>query len=190
MSTLKIEERFRVAADPERVFAFLTDPQRVVACMPGAELERVEGERRILGHVTVAVGAIQVAYRGAVELTQLDAAARRVRAVGEGREKGGAGKVTLQLELGVAAAGAGSEVTIEAEASLAGRIVRFGRGMLESVSRQLFAQFAAAVRERLEAETASEPAAPSRPIRALPLLWRALLDWLRRLFGVGGSRVQ
>lgn len=182
MSTLKIAERFRVEADSGRVFAFLIDPQRVVACMPGAELERLEGERRILGQVTVAVGAIQVAYRGTVELTQVDAAARRVRAVGEGREKGGAGKVGLQLELGVAAAGAGSEVTIDAEVSLAGRIVRFGRGMLESVSRQLFAQFAAAVRERLESEAIPAAPAPSGPIRALPLLWRALLDWLRRLF--------
>jgi carbon monoxide dehydrogenase subunit G len=186
VSNLKIEERFQVAAPPERVFAFLSDPQSVVVCMPGAELESVESERRFLGRVTVKVGAVQVAYKGAVELSVVDAAARHLHAVGEGREQGGAGKVSLALELRVSGSGAGSEVVLEAEASLAGRIVRFGRGMIESVSRQLFAQFAAAARERLEAAPdAAAPAPPAAPgpIRALPLLWRALLDWLRRLFG-------
>jgi carbon monoxide dehydrogenase subunit G len=185
VSNLKIEERFQVAAPPERVFAFLSDPRSVVVCMPGAELESLESERRFLGRVTVKVGAVQVAYKGAVELTLVEAATRRLHAVGEGREQGGAGKVGLELELRVTASGAGSEVTIEAEASLAGKIVRFGRGMIESVSRQLFAQFAAAARERLEtaADGAPAPSAAPGPIRALPLLWRALLDWLHRLFG-------
>ena len=51
MSSLKIEERFHVDADPDRVFAFLTDPERLAPCMPGAELERIETERRFHGNV-------------------------------------------------------------------------------------------------------------------------------------------
>lgn len=188
MSTMTIEEKFEVAAEPDRVFRFLIDPERVVACMPGAELESVESERRFLGNVRVRVGAVEVAYRGAVELVSVDAAGRRVRAVGEGREKAGAGKVRLELELQVAAAPeSGSEVLVRAEAALAGKIVRFGRGMIEAVSRQLFGDFARAVRERLEAggaeAAASGPAAGARPIRAVPLFLRALWQWLRGLFG-------
>jgi hypothetical protein len=39
-----------------------------------------------------------------------------------------------------------------------GRIVQLGRGMIEAVAHQLFLQFAACVRARLEAEAAAAPA--------------------------------
>ena len=34
----KIEERFEVKAPAERVWKYLIDPERVVHCLPGAEL--------------------------------------------------------------------------------------------------------------------------------------------------------
>ncbi|MCZ6782578.1 MAG: SRPBCC family protein [Proteobacteria bacterium] len=194
MSSLRIEERFPVAAPPEQVFAFLLDPERIVACMPGAALDEVESERVFLGSVRVKLGAVTLVYKGRLELSEVDDAGHRVRAVGEGREKGGAGKVKLRLDARVDGDGAGgSQVTVEAEVELAGRIVRFGRGMIESVAKQLFGAFAEAVRARLgaaaETGAGTEPAAaPSAanndaaPIRGLPLLLRALWDALVRLF--------
>ena len=189
MSSLRIEERFLVAAPPERVFAFLLDPERIVACMPGAALDEVESERLFLGNVRVKLGAMTLGYKGRLELTEVDDAAHRVHAVGEGREKGGAGKVKLRLDARVDGDGAGgSQVTVEAEVELAGRIVRFGRGMIESVAKQIFGDFAEAVRARIEPAPemgggeADEFEDDAAPIRALPLLLRAIWDALVRLF--------
>ena len=38
---MQIENEFEVAAPPDRVFSFLLDVNRVVGCMPGAELSEV-----------------------------------------------------------------------------------------------------------------------------------------------------
>ncbi len=206
----RIEEKFRVQAPVDRVWAYLIDPRRVVVCMPGAELAEVVDERTFLGNLKVKVGPVTVAYKARVQLTEVDAAARRVRMVAEGRETGGAGSVKIAMASQIAPlAGGGAEVAVEADVDLAGRIVQFGRGLIGEVSKQLFRQFADCVKATLEAPvgagtmgtggTANAPGArqpavlapsPAQPVRLLPLLLGALraafaLLW-RRLRG-GGS---
>ena len=44
MSALKIEERFELDAHPDEAWAYLTRPDRIVVCLPGAELTEVVDE--------------------------------------------------------------------------------------------------------------------------------------------------
>jgi uncharacterized protein len=55
----------------------------------------------------------------------------------------------------------GSEVRVEAEVDVAGKIVQFGRGMIEAVSKQLFKEFVTCVRATLEAAAVSGAAGQS-----------------------------
>jgi carbon monoxide dehydrogenase subunit G len=189
---IRIEERFVVRAPAERVWAYLVDPRRVVGCLPGAELTEVVDERTFHGAVRVKVGGLALAYKGTVHLVELDAAARRVRMTGEGRETAGTGQARMTMESRLAAAeGGGTEVQVSSELEVVGRIVQLGRGMVEQVARQLFADFAGCVRATLEAEAAAAAgagaAAAPVPVRqeavhALPLLFRAFWAWLLGLF--------
>ncbi len=193
MSSLRIEERFTVAAPAERVWRFLIDPAQVVVCLPGAQLDSTDDEGGYHGAVKVRVGAVTVQYKGRLEFEKLDHEARFVRMVGKGKEKGGGGSVMMTMESTVREVEGGvTEVTVDSTVQLAGKIVRFGRGMIEAVSKEVFKQFTACMAEKLEApeapdaappgdepETASEPQA----VAALPLLFKALLTWLRGLFG-------
>lgn len=191
----RIEERFTVRAPPRAVWEFLVDPRRVVTCLPGAELTEVVDERTFLGAVKVKVGPVTVAYKGKVLLGERDDAARVVKMSGEGRESGGAGAARMTMESRVAEAPGGAEVSVRSEVDIAGRLVQLGRGMIEQVSHQLFAQFAENVRAALEAAPAGEAgapaAAPPRAVAVLPLLLRALWEWLKSLLrpprgGTGG----
>lgn len=186
---IRIEERFHVNAPVEGVWKYLVDPQRVVTCLPGAELTEVVDERTFHGNVKVKVGAITVSYRGRVRLVEVDEAARRVRMEADGRESTGTGSAKMTMESSVAAAGTGAEVVVRAEVDVVGRLVQLGRGMIEQVSHQLFQQFAACVGATLESEATARTGemalpAPHRaePLRALPLLMRALWAWLLGLF--------
>jgi hypothetical protein len=92
----------------------------------------------------------------------------------------------------------GSDVRVDATIDIAGKVMQFGRGLVESVSAQLFKQFVEDARRTLEAESpppltptpaaAPAAAAPSpapaqqRELRLLPLLWRAFVERLRRIF--------
>lgn len=188
---INIQETFQVQAPIDAVWRFLMDPHQVALCMPGAELEEVVDDRVFLGNIKVKVGPITASYKGRVQFTAVDEGSYAVQMVAEGRETGGGmARGTMASRLRTLPDGQ-TEVVAEATLDVTGRIMQFGRGMIQDVSHQLFQQLVACAKERLEApEGVAVPAAvaPAKkePIRLLPLalraLWSAILRLLRRLF--------
>jgi uncharacterized protein len=157
-----IKETFRVQAPIDRVWRYLVDPKQVVNCLPGAELTGDEGERVYLGKVKVKVGPVTASYAGRARLIEVNDAQHVVRMDAEGRESGGAGSARLRMTTRVEAhAEGGAEVRVEADVDVAGKIVQFGRGMIEAVSKQLFKEFVGCVRASLESPTATGAATAS-----------------------------
>jgi len=160
---LKTEETFQLRAPADRVWAYLVDPRNVVKCLPGAELTSVENESTFLGKVKVKVGPIVAAYSGKVVITERDDAACVVRMTGEGKEGGGGGSAKVAITSTVVELPGGmSEVRVTADLDIVGKIAQFGRGMIESVNKQMFRQFTECVRATLESQppAAAEPAVP------------------------------
>ena len=161
----KIEERFEVRAPVERVWKYLIDPARVVECLPGAELVEMTDAQNFVGAIKVKVGPLAMSYRGKAKFTEVNEETHQVRMVGDGREVGGSGstKVTMLSTVAPLANGGGSEVVVNAEVELVGKIVQFGRGMIEEVSRQMFRQFRrACVRSSRLSKTLNRRRSPSR----------------------------
>lgn len=186
----RIEETFQVDAPLAAVWSYLIDPRQVVRCIPGAELTGSESDRVFLGTVKVKVGPVTVSYAGRAMLTEVDEAARQVRMTGVGRESGGAGSAKLSMTSRLAALPqGGTEIRVEADVDVAGKLVQFGRGMIEQVSKQLFRQFAECVRGEMVGRATSAAAPPvataAKPVRAVPLLlqsvWAMILRFVRRL---------
>lgn len=147
----KIAERFEVQAPVERVWQYMIDPASVVQCLPGAELLESQDDRNFTGAIKVKVGPLSMSYKGKGTFTEVNDETHTVRMVGEAREVGGSGstKVTM-VSVITALDGGGCAVSVDADINLVGRIVQFGRGMIEEVSRQMFRQFATCVKARLE----------------------------------------
>jgi carbon monoxide dehydrogenase subunit G len=214
--SLKIEETFQVKAPVARVWAYLSDPRQVVNCLPGAELTSVESDTTFLGKVKVKVGPVTAAYNGKVTITERDDAAHVVKLVGDGRDASGGGSAKMTMTSTLAALGdGGTEVRVSADLDIVGKLAQFGRGMIESVNKQMFRQFTDCLRATLETppveptEAAVAPtdatAAPTptvasvggtEPVRLLPIVLRAAWEnlvgalrasWhaLRRLVGRG-----
>ncbi|HEX5889284.1 MAG TPA: SRPBCC family protein [Pyrinomonadaceae bacterium] len=201
----KIEERFEVQAPVERVWQYLIDPKRVVHCLPGAELLEQQDEHTFLGAIKVKVGPLSMSYKGQAKFTEINAETHQVRMVGDAREVGGSGSTKVSmLSTVTASANGGSEVLVSADIDLVGRIVQFGRGMIEEVSRQMFRQFSTCVKQQLEAaeepragepQSADAPDAPqaaaapsaspppeTKALAAAPLAFRALWAIIARFF--------
>jgi uncharacterized protein len=159
--SIRIDESFEVRADPQRVWEFLLDLERVVVCLPGAELLGADEDGSFRGRVKVKVGPVTVAYRGRARFEEIDEVAKRVRVRGEGQETTGAGAAKMSMvSIVEALAGGRTAVRVESEVDVVGRVVQFGRGMIEEVSRQLFRQFAQCVTSALEAAGPTETSAP------------------------------
>lgn len=207
---MQIENEFTVAAPPERVYEFLLDVNRVVGCVPGAELAEVVDPETFKGRVRIKVGPVTVAYAGTARIAERDEASRTATLEGEGRETTGPGNARARSVMRVEGSpdGAGSRVVIATDFTVAGRVAQFGRGLMEDVSRSLVSQMAACIKSQLEgpaqpaassetlAEERSQAArseaasgertstmAPAKPVNALALLWSVIVARIRRLFG-------
>jgi carbon monoxide dehydrogenase subunit G len=190
----RIAQQFHVAAPVDVVWAYLIDPRRVVQCLPGAELTDARDDHTFAGKVKIKVGPVVASYSGTATLSEVNEADHVVRISADGKEGGGTGSARMRMTSHVTAADTGgSDVQVDAELDVAGKIVQFGRGMIETVNQQLFSQFTACVRQTLEmgdaapaaSSPASTPAPPhtAQPVRVLPLLLSALWSSLLRLFG-------
>ena len=203
----KIEERFEVQAPVERVWQYLIDPKRVVQCLPGAELIDLKDDLSFTGAIKVKVGPISMSYKGQGKFTEINEQAHQVRMEGNAREVGGSGSTKVSMLSTVSPlANGGSEILVNADIDLVGKIVQFGRGMIEEVSRQMFRQFSTCVRKQLEvaeepppspnqpAESATTNTTPTtqaspevKELAAAPLafraLWAIIVRFFRRLFG-------
>jgi uncharacterized protein len=156
---MQIENEFEVAAPPERVFEFLLDVNRVVTCMPGAELSEVVDPDTFKGRVKIKVGPITVAYNGTARIAERDEAARRAVLQADGRETTGPGSARASAVMTVEPSGSGSRVKVATDFSVAGRVANFGRGVMEDVSRRLVTQMAQCIKSNLESEASAETAA-------------------------------
>jgi hypothetical protein len=160
---MQIENEFEVAAPPDRVFSFLLDVNRVVGCMPGAELSEVVDPDNFKGRVKIKVGPITVAYNGTARIAERDETARRAVLQADGRETTGPGSARASAVMTVVPAGSGSMVKLATDFSVAGRIANFGRGVMEDVSRRLVGQMAQCIKSNLESEGAESETAESAP---------------------------
>ena len=208
MASLSIQEELDLPADPDTVFAYLSDPNRVVHCLPGAQLDEVTDDGSYAGSIKVKLGAVSIAYRGTARFHEVDSDSRRLRLEGKGREKGGQGSVKMTMDSRVEESAGGSRIVVNAEVQLAGRVVRFARGMLESVSKEVFRQFTECLASTIGGSAVTDPnpqgdpasggdsgqatdreaAAGHEPpssgpqeLNALALLWSTFLSWLKGL---------
>lgn len=156
--SLRIEETFELRAPMERVWSYLVDPRQVVDCLPGAELTEVKDDVTFLGRVKVKVGPVTAAYNGKVTITGRDDAVHIVSMVGEGREAAGSGSARMTMTSRLASLPNGvTQVRVSADVDVVGKAAQFGRGMIESVNKQLFKQFTECVRTTLEPSVSDTP---------------------------------
>jgi uncharacterized protein len=197
---MQLENSFQVGAPPERVFAYLLDINKVVGCVPGAELSEVVDATTFKGKVKVKVGPITVAYSGTARISERDEASRSATLSADGRETTGPGSARATAVMRVASSGEGSLVTITTDYHVAGRVAQFGRGVMEDVSKRLIQDMATCIQNNLrdpvvepsdssstaEAPVAAQPAPPPAAppqINAFALLVHLVRVRLQRLFG-------
>jgi carbon monoxide dehydrogenase subunit G len=201
---MQLENSFSVGAPPDTVFAYLIDVNKVVGCVPGAELSEVVDPTTFKGKVKIKVGPITVAYSGTAKIVDRNDAQHTATLEAEGRETTGPGSARAKALMSVDPEGAGSLVKIVTDYNVAGRVAQFGRGVMEDVSRRIVNDMAACIKANVEAGQpasgagaagggisggSNDPASAPRqlvtakPVNALGLFFQVLWAGIKRAFG-------
>ena len=86
---IEIQEKFEIEAPTDRVWQFISTPELVVGCLPGASLAEVVDERNFLGRVKIKLGAVTAAYKGKIHFEDVDAERYMLVMMGEGKDPSG-----------------------------------------------------------------------------------------------------
>jgi hypothetical protein len=137
---MEITDSFRVSTPIEDTWKVLLDIERIAPCLPGAQLQEVEGDE-YRGIVKVKVGPITAQYKGAAKLAEVDESNHRLVIDASGRDTRGQGNAKASIVVKMEAEGAGTKVDVATDLSITGKVAQFGRGVLADVSSKLMGQF-------------------------------------------------
>ena len=159
------EERFTVAAPVDVVWAFLTDPRRVGACVPGATAVEVVDDRTFRLALAVKVGFLGTTQDVEVRITEAEAP-RRLVSVGRGEDRRLGSQVDVRSTVELMPLGPGetpeaTEVRYRSEVKVLGRLGTIGDAVMKLKAKELGGEFAARIRAAIERAPAGTPPAES-----------------------------
>jgi carbon monoxide dehydrogenase subunit G len=161
-----IENSFNVAQPIDRVWTYLLDVERVVPCMPGAELTETIDDRNWKGKVRIKLGPVSLSFSGKVSIEEQDENAHRIVLKGSGMEQRGKGAASATVTSTLEAVDGGTRVNVVQDLKVQGQAAQFSRGMMQDVSSRLTKQFAECLQANMEAE--EQVAAPVGPTESQP----------------------
>ena len=137
---MELTNEFHVAVPLERAWAVLTDIELIAPCMPGAQLEEIEGNE-YRGGVKIKVGPITAQYKGKATFLEKDDVNHVAVLRAEGRDTKGQGNASATITATLVAAGTGTDVKVSTDLTITGKVAQFGRGVLADVSAKILGQF-------------------------------------------------
>jgi hypothetical protein len=156
---VELTNEFSVSVPVDEAWRVLTDLERIAPCMPGAELQEVEGDE-YRGIVKVKVGPITAQYKGAASFQERDDVTKRAVIRAEGRDVRGQGNAAATVTATLAPEGDGTHVTVLTDLTVTGKVAQFGRGVMADVSAKLMDQFVKALEADVLSGAASTPDTP------------------------------
>lgn len=139
---MRLDHVFSMPLPIDEAWGVLTDVERIAPCMPGAQLQEIEGDE-YRGLVKVKVGPVATQYKGTARFLERDEAERRAVIKAEGRDARGQGNATAMISMELTPAVDATDVKISTELSITGRVAQLGRGAISEVSDKLLRQFVA-----------------------------------------------
>ena len=156
---MELSNEFEVAVPVEQAWAVLTDIERIAPCLPGAQLQEIDGNE-FKGIVKVKVGPITAQYKGAATFVEKDDDAHKAVLSASGRDTRGQGNASATIVAQLEPRGDGAtHVSVLTDLAVTGKVAQFGRGVMADVSAKLLDQFVQNLETTVLADLAASDAA-------------------------------
>ncbi len=140
--TTSINKVFEVEHPIDEVWSSLTDPYKIVNCVPGAELTEQVDENNFKGTVKLKFGPVKAGYDGLITFTERDASAKKMALKGLGVDDKGKGNAEMNMAGTLIEKTPGlTEVSVSMDISITGMLAQFGSRLITDVSNSVLDQF-------------------------------------------------
>jgi hypothetical protein len=137
-----IDKQYPIPASEQACWQVLSNITELATCMPGATITEQIDATHYKGSVKVKVGPATAAFAGNIEVLGVDEAAKQIRLLGKGADKGGS-SASMELTASLAVQDDNSVNLIgKADVIVNGKFAQFGGRMMTSVSDMILKQFA------------------------------------------------
>ncbi|MEZ4887021.1 MAG: SRPBCC family protein [Chitinophagales bacterium] len=155
-----IIKKFEVDEPIDKVWKYLTDPTKIVSCVPGASLTEQIDDRNFKGGVSLKFGPVKASYAGEIAFEDMDFENYKMTLNGKGLDSKGKGSADLLMKIDLnEREGGGTSVESSMQIGIVGKLAQFGSRLINDVTDQLFDQFVANFKAKLAEDTATEVAA-------------------------------
>lgn len=172
---MKLQNSFLVPLSPTDTWELLNDVERVVPCLPGAELIEQREDRSYVGRVSVRLGPVLLGFKGTVAYLEVNEDELSVKVSAKGQEQKGRGAASADVAFRITPDPAGSLVSIQTDLNLAGSIAQYARGgtLVETAAQLIIDQFSRNLKAELDAgpREAGVPVKGASPVSATKLSW-------------------
>jgi len=140
--TTSINKTFTVEHPIDEVWSNLTDPNKIVNCVPGAALTEQVDENNFKGKVQLKFGPVKAGYDGLITFTERNVATKKMSLKGMGVDDKGKGNAEMKMNGSLTGKTPDStEVNVSMEISIIGMLAQFGSRLITDVSNNVFDQF-------------------------------------------------
>ena len=171
---MNLSDTKTINASRAQVFAALIDPEVLKACVPGCQEMSGSPEDGFEATVVQKVGPVKATFRGAVQLSEMEApASLKINGEGKGGAAGFAkGGAAVRLEED----GNKTILHYEVEAKVGGKLAQLGSRIIDGFAKKMADQFFTNFQEQVGGPAVEEtaPAETDEPKRK---------GWFRRLTG-------
>jgi carbon monoxide dehydrogenase subunit G len=147
---LRFEKQVEIEAPKEKVWNFIWDVDRFIACVPGCkEARTLEEGKRYAATMVEKVGPFRVEFPTTIEVLEREELSRiKARATGADQKIGS----RMKVDLDVALKGEGNHTTMGfvADVDILGKLAALGHSIIKRKADQTLDEFAQAVKQRLE----------------------------------------
>ena len=168
--SIELDHSFTIPVPPDQAWNVLLDVEKVAPCMPGAQVDTVDGDD-VAGRLKVRVGPVSLTYKGTATFKDRDTADRSVLVEASGKEMRGAGTASATVRAALSpedSSDSGTLVTLHTTLSVTGRPAQFGHGVIAEVGSRLIDKFADNLAQQLTNGGVAAAAATAAPAAAGP----------------------
>jgi carbon monoxide dehydrogenase subunit G len=147
---LQFEKEVEILAPREKVWNFIWDVDRFIACVPGCkEAKTIEAGKLYAATMTEKVGPFRVEFPTTIEVLEREELSH-IKAQASGADNKIGSRMKLSLDVKLRDEGDKTVLGFVAGVDILGKLAALGHGIIKRKADQVLDEFAQAVKKRLE----------------------------------------